>query len=304
MNLALSRVHFYFRKQVRNQELLHSKILMHLSPTVSQAPWSLAGKTAVVTGGSRGIGRAIAIHLARKGVRKLAITYVRDLASAESSLAECHKEGIELGIAIKADILNPSIGRDLITQVLVGLETSTIDILVNNAALLDPINTPSVENLTLENFQELMQANCFAPVTIINACMPHLPPSGGRVINISSAAAKTPNPGTIVTYGATKAALDSYTRSMAGLFAKDKLATFNTVCVGPTATDAFHAVRQCYPKEFIEELSKAVSAAHRVGLPEDIAYIVGFLASEESRWMNGACVSANGGLREVLPALS
>lgn len=91
---------------------------------------------------------------------------------------------------------------------------------------------------------------------------------------------------------------------MAGLFAKDKAATFNTVCVGPTATDSYLAVCQLYPKEYIDELAKGFSAAHRVGLPEDIAYIVGFLASEESRWINGACVSANGGLREVLPALS
>lgn len=251
-----------------------------------------------------GIGRAIAIHLARKGVRKLAITYVRDLASAESALEEIRKEGIETAIAIQADILNASVGRDLITQALVGLETSTIDILVNNAALLDPINTPSVEDVTLENFQELMQANCFAPVSIINACMPHLPPSGGRIINISSVASKTPNPGTIVTYGASKAALDSYTRSMAALFAKDKTATFNTVCVGPTVTDSFRAVSQLYPGEFIKEVAKGFTAADRVGVPEDIAYIVGFLASEEGRWMNGACVSANGGLREALPALS
>ncbi|GKZ51319.1 hypothetical protein AbraIFM66951_005466, partial [Aspergillus brasiliensis] len=254
----------------------------------SQAPWSLTGKTAVVTGGSRGIGRAVAIYLARKGLRKIAITYVRDVASAESALEECRKEGIEAGVAIQADILNSSVGKDLITQALVGLQTSTIDILVNNAALY-PANPLSVENLTLEDFQELMQANCFAPVSITNACMPYLPASGGRVINISSVVARTPNPGTLVAYGASKAALDSYTRSMAGLFAKDKTATFNTVCVGPTATEAFHAASQSHSKEYIEELSQAVSAAHRVGLPEDIAYVVGFLASEESRWMNGAC---------------
>lgn len=181
---------------------------------MTQDSSSLAGKTALVTGGSRGIGRAIAIQFARKGLRKLAITYVRDLESANSALKECRKEGVETAIAIKADLLNPSVGKHLITQASAGLQTSTIDILVNNAAMLDPATSPSVENLTLEHFQEQMQANCFAPVAITNACMSHLPPSGGRVINISSVAARTANPGNVATYGASKAALDSYTRSM------------------------------------------------------------------------------------------
>ncbi|KAL2816630.1 hypothetical protein BDW59DRAFT_175740 [Aspergillus cavernicola] len=210
-------------------------------PGLSAAAWSLAGKTDVITGGSRGIGSAIAIHLASKGLSKLAITYVGNLASAESTLEECRKNGIERGIAIQADILDPSIGPDLIQQVLTGLETPTIDILVNNAAYLDPTEASSVEESTLNVFQK---------------------------------------------------------------FAKEKAATFNTVCVGPTVTDGFKAVGKLYPDGFMEELAKEFTAAHRVGTPEDIAYIVGFLACEEARWVNGACMSANGGFCDVLPALS
>ncbi|CBF82269.1 hypothetical protein AN9232.2 [Aspergillus nidulans FGSC A4] len=271
---------------------------------MTQAPWSLARKTAIVTGGSRGIGRAIAIHLTCKGLSKLAITYISNLAAAESTLDECRKNGLGMGIAIKADLLDPNIGHGLVQQALAGLETPTIDILVNNAAYLDPSEAASVEELTLPVFQKVMQANAFAPISIISATMPHLPVSGGRVINISSAAAKLANPGPVMTYGASKAALDSFTRSLAAEFATDKAATFNTVCVGPTVTDGFHVVGKLYPEGFMEELAKAFTAAQRVGMPQDIAFIVGFLAGEEARWVNGACMSANGGFREVLPALS
>lgn len=270
---------------------------------IAPPSWSLASKSAIVTGGSRGIGRAIAIHLARKGLSKLAVTYVGNVASAESTLHDCRKLGVEKAIAIQANLLDPSIGTNLIAQVLGGLDTSTIDILVNNAAVVTPDKTEPVTETTLGTFLEMMQGNVFAPISIINACMPHLPASCGRVINISSTAAKMANPDPIMTYGASKAALDSYTRSLAGLFAKEKGATFNGVCVGPTATDALNAASQTFSSEFLEDLTKGISAAHRVGVPEDIAYIVGFLASEEARWVNGACVSANGGYRDLLPVL-
>ncbi|KAH8654163.1 gluconate 5-dehydrogenase [Ilyonectria robusta] len=249
-----------------------------LSP---QEPWSLAGKTAIVTGGSRGIGRAIALHFARKGLSNIAITYVANRNAAEATLDECRKLGIKHSIAIQADALDPDFGTKIIPEVLRGLKTTTIDILINNAVLADPSAAKPIKETTLKNFLEIMQANVYAPVSLTTALMPHLPTYRGRIVNISSCASKQANSDPIITYGASKATLDSFMRSFADNFAKEKGATFNSV---------------------IEQL-RETSAADRIGVPEDIAYIVGFLASEESRWINGAAVSANRGNRKVLAAL-
>ncbi|KAH8663896.1 hypothetical protein BGZ61DRAFT_367562 [Ilyonectria robusta] len=263
----------------------------------------IGGKTAIVTGGSRGIGRAIALHFARKGLSNIAITYVANRNAAEATLDECRKLGIKHSIAIHADALDPDFGTKIIPQVLQGLKTTTIDILINNAVLADPSAAKPIKETTLKNFLEIMQANVYAPVSLTTALMPHLPTYGGRVVNISSCASKWANSDPIITYGASKATLDSFMRSFADNFAKEKGATFNSVIVGLTATDAWKQNQHLLGPDFLKEQLRETSAADRIGVPEDIAYIVGFLASEESRWVNGAAVSANGGNRKVLAAL-
>ncbi|OLN90339.1 3-oxoacyl-[acyl-carrier-protein] reductase 12 [Colletotrichum chlorophyti] len=260
---------------------------------------SLSGKTAIVTGGSRGIGRAIAIHFARKGITNLAITYVSNKAAAEYTLEQTRTLGVKQAIAIQADATDPTLAPRLIKEVLSGLNTTTIDILVNNAVLTDISKTSDVSKLAVEAFSETMIANVFSPVTLTTAFMEHAPKYGGRVINISSVASKTGNSNPIITYGASKAALDSFTRSFAETFSSDRSITFNSVAVGPTETDALAAARATIP-EIIDKQKDYSTAAPRLGEPEDVAYIVGFLASEEGRWVNGAAVSANGGHRQTL----
>ncbi|UPK95716.1 hypothetical protein LCI18_006651 [Fusarium solani-melongenae] len=245
------------------------------APPSPEEPWSLASKTAIVTGGSRGIGEAIAVHLARKGVTKLAITYATNLKAA---------------IAIQVDALDPTFGSKIIVQVLEGLDTKVIDILVNNAVLADPAKILPVKDTTLENFLELMHGNVYAPLSLTTQLLPHLPTYGG-------------NPDPTMTFGATKAALQAYTRSFADSFGKTRQATFNSVVVGLTATDTIKASQELMPAGFIDGQIRDTTAAERIGVPEDIAYIVGFLSSEEGRWVNGAAISANGGNRLLMPAL-
>src|SRR5271154_1119067 len=145
---------------------------------------SLAGKYAVVTGGSRGIGAGIAIQFAKKGAKGVAITYIENTAAAEKTAAEIEKFG-EKALIIQADISSNSIGETVIQGALKGFGSGILDIVVNNAAFLDLTKWETFMKITSANFQNMFQCNVLAPVKIIQAVMPHLPERGGRIINIS-----------------------------------------------------------------------------------------------------------------------
>ncbi|CCT65215.1 related to DAL5-Allantoate and ureidosuccinate permease [Fusarium fujikuroi IMI 58289] len=264
---------------------------------------SLDGKTAIVTGGSRGIGQAISINLARKGLSKLAITYSSNIKAAEETLKICQELGVKQAVAIQADALDPEFGPKTVAQALERLDTTVINILVNNAVLADHTKVLSIKDTTLNIFLEIMQANVYAPVSLTTSLLPHLPEYGGRVINISSVLAYQGNADPTVAYGASKTALQSYTRSFAENFSKYKNATFNSVVVGLTATDSIKASQHMMPPGFLDGQIRDTTAGNRIGVPDDIVYVVGFLAGEEGRWVNGAAVSANGGNRLLIPVL-
>lgn len=271
-----------------------------ISANLTQPSASLEGKSALVTGGGRGIGRAISLQLARKGITSLAITYVSSKSSADAVAAECLKLGAKKAIVIKADILNPNIGPDLIKAVLEGLDISILDIIVNNAAVLN--SEEPFQDLTVDEFGKLMQGNVFAPMSIVGAALPLLPSRNGRIINISSIVSRMGLPDPFMSYGASKAALDSFTRSLAVTFGASKLATFNSVSVGATKTEAMEKALSSMPDGFMEAQIENFSAEKRFGEPDDVAMIVAWLASEESRWINGASVQANGGNQYMLAA--
>lgn len=264
---------------------------------------SLQGKAALVTGGGRGIGRAISLQLVRKCITALAITYVGNKAAADETLAQCWELGAEKVVAIKADILDPAVGPKLIKDVLTGLKIEKLDIVVNNAAIIDlTLNEPFAET-TFEGFTRMMQGNCFAAVSIAAAALPHLPPRHGRIINISSIASRDAPPDPLMAYGASKAALESFTRSMAAAFGQKHLATFNSISTGPTKTEAMEKAIDGgrITEAFLEMHKSNTTAEYRFGEPQDVAMIVAWLASEEARWINGACVMANGGAKHMIP---
>lgn len=273
------------------------------SVSSSGQPWLLTGKTAVVTGGSRGIGRAIAIQFARKGLDKIAITYASNSEAAEATLDECRRLGVSKAIAIQAEVTNPQFGPLVVQKALQGLDTKTIDILVNNACVGGMKYYVPVHETTPDIFLHLMHGNVYSAMSLTRECMAHFPTRGGRAINISSAASRLANPSPTFVHGAAKAALESITRSFAGAFGVATGATFTSVSVGTTDTDAFRAASDVVPAEYLEAMMNQATAEKRLGTVEDIAYIVGFLASEEARWVQGASISANGGMKEVLAAL-
>ena len=267
----------------------------------SSSPSSLAGKSALVTGGSRGIGAAIAVQFAKKGIIALAVTYANSKEAAETVLKECRAFGVAKTVAVHASLLDPEIGANLIPKVLAGLETKTLDIVVNNAFVSDFANLQPFESITLDAFSKQMNGNVFGMISVVQAALPHLPSKGGRIINTSSMASKIGNSDPVVVYGAAKAAVDSVTRSLAVIYGAKTGATFNSVSVGATLTDATKAMAMSEGGQgIVDDIVAEVSAEKRMALPEDIAMIFGFLASEESRWINGACVPANGGAKSML----
>ncbi|OQV09993.1 hypothetical protein CLAIMM_14057 [Cladophialophora immunda] len=260
-------------------------------------PAPLAGKVALVTGGSRGIGRGIAVHFAAKGISRIAITYAGNSAAAEETLAAIGKINPDItATAIQADVLSPTFASDLVPRVLEDLSTQSIDIIVCNAAYVNPSIVAPIATATKELFDNLMTGNAWAPVQLCLTALPCIP-RGGRVIMIGSTASKAPNADPAVCYGASKAALDSFTRSLALIFSAQHGITINSVSVGPVMTDLLKIplAQGILPDGYIPQLMSRNTAEKRMGEIDDISGIVGFLASEESKWINGNNVPANGG---------
>lgn len=252
---------------------------------------SLVGKTAIVTGSARGIGSAIALSLASRGAN-IAITYTSDSSTVKAQ--EIADKAVALGrkaTLIKCDLAREDCGTVVVNEALKGLGVQKIDILINNAALPNPGGPHSVEDgFSPADFDTLFHVNVRAPALLLQALLPHLVEKGGRIINITSLAARANYPNYQL-YAASKGALDSLTRSWAKeIPLKYGGCTVNSVIVGPTATaDA--------PDSPARQGAKALMTVEkRLGRMDDVAEVVGFLASEGSRWVNGDHIGANGGI--------
>src|ERR1700761_4932185 len=125
-----------------------------MAPPNTSDPSSLAGKTALITGGSRGIGAGIAFQFAKKGITGVAVTYANSAQAAEEVLAKCRALGVQRTVAIHADLLDAQVGPTVIPQVLAGLEAKTLDIVVNNAAVVDFTLMEPFEGITLNAFSK------------------------------------------------------------------------------------------------------------------------------------------------------
>lgn len=243
----------------------------------------LAGKTALVTGGSRGIGKAIVWALAREGA-KVAFVYHSNRDAADKLVADLALDQHE-AFGIQADVKSKAAADAAIEQVLE--KWGQIDILVNNAGV---IRDGLLATMSSENWQEVIDTNL---TSVFNFCQaitrPMMSARKGRIINISSVAAEFGNPGQ-ANYAASKGGIDGFTRCLATELARRGI-TVNSVAPGFIETDMTEAVRNA-----AGDMIQKKIPCRRLGKPEDVANAVVFLASDESSYVTGQILRVDGGL--------
>ncbi len=241
---------------------------------------TLINKTALVTGGSRGIGAGIVKRLASEGAN-VAFTYVFDKEKAEELVKEIEKTG-KKALAIEANNQNP---EEVIAAVEKTVATfGQLDILVNNAGI--GIVAP-IEEFTLENFDKTMDINVRAVFVAIKAAVKHMK-KGSRIINIGSINAdRIPFQGGGV-YAMSKAAIQGLTRGLARDFGPLGI-TINNIQPGPINTEM-----NPEEGEFADYLKTHISVG-RYGQPQEIASLVSYLSGPETSYINGASLNIDGG---------
>ena len=244
---------------------------------------SLAGRTALVTGGSRGIGRAIVRGLAEDGAR-VAFVYQSSTEAAEELVAELEQNGHE-AVAFQADVREKASADDIVEQLLARWEK--IDILVNNAGV---IRDGLFATMDEDQWKDVVETNLNSVYNFSHAVTrPMMSARWGRMINMSSVAASVGNPGQ-TNYAASKAGIIGFTRCLAAELARRGI-TVNAVAPGFIETDMTAAVRNA-----AGETIKKHIPARRLGQPEDIAHAVRFLAGEETSYITGQVLTVDGGL--------
>ena len=240
----------------------------------------LDGKAALVTGGGRGIGAAIAVRLAADGADG-AITYATRADRAEAVVKEIGTYG-RRGLAIRADSADPAAVTAAVDRV--AAEFGRLDVLVNNAG---DYTIGPIEELTVEQFDRAMAVNVRAPFVAAQSAARHLR-AGGRIISIgSNVAVRVPFPG-FALYATGKSALDGLTRSLSRELGPRQI-TVNLVNPGPTDTELNPADGPA------AGVVRGFTALDAYADPADIAAAVAFLARPDSRYLTGATVAVDGG---------
>jgi NAD(P)-dependent dehydrogenase (short-subunit alcohol dehydrogenase family) len=245
-------------------------------------------KIAIITGGSRGIGKSIALQVARRGVGVI-LTYNGHREGGEAVAAEINHSGGK-AVALRLDSANSASFDDFATQVSRTLEKewnrADFDYLVNNAGIAQ---RSLIKDTTEEIFDRLVAVNFKGPFFLTKKLLP-LMVDGGHIINISSALARVTFPGVAV-YGSLKAGLEAMTRYFAKEFASRKIRV-NTVAPGAIDTEFGGGKGDENARKHIAE----VTALGRLGEAEDIGVFVAALLSEDSRFVNAQRVEVSGGI--------
>jgi 3-oxoacyl-[acyl-carrier protein] reductase len=240
----------------------------------------LSGKRALVIGGSRGIGAAIALALAENGA-DVAFTYQRSAEKSDAVVKSIENMG-RRAVAIQADSAAPEAIMRSVSQAVSVL--GGLDILVNSAAIG---HTGTIAEIDVNDYQAVMDVNVRAPVLFATAVIPHLT-KGGRIITIGSALGeRVPFPG-ITVYAMSKAALTSFTRGLSRELGPSGI-TVNLVQPGATNTDANPADGEA------ADFQRSLTSLGRYAEPREIANAVVFLASPAASMITGSILTADGG---------
>ncbi len=243
---------------------------------------NLSGKTALVTGSSRGIGRASALALAQGGAQVL-VHYGRGKAEAEGVAAQIRNAGGRAEV-VASDLAAPDGAHNLARQVR-GIVGDRLDILVVNAGVAKSAN---IEDTTVEDFDRLFAVNVRAPFFLVQQTLPILG-KGSSIVFVSSLAAHAVV-GTIAAYAATKGAIDTLVKHFAAALGPRGIRV-NAVAPGVVDTDMSNFIKT----EAGQKYTLAMQAIQRLARPEDIGPVVAFLASDDARWITGDTVRVDGG---------
>lgn len=245
---------------------------------------ALENKIALVTGASKGIGAAIAIAFATAGAR-VVVNYRQDEPGAADVVSDILSLGSE-AVAVQADISQPrEVERLFATTV---AEFGAPDIVVNNAG---SFHHGDFAALTLEVMRQQIDVNLLGTMLVCQQAIHHFPPHGGSIINLSALNSKNSTPGSVL-WAATKGAIDTLTQGLARELGAKNIRV-NALAPGMILTEGLLAAKKISPQLKAQLL--AATPLGRFGLPEDVAQVALFLASEESAYVSGERVMISGG---------
>ncbi|SEP62013.1 NAD(P)-dependent dehydrogenase, short-chain alcohol dehydrogenase family [Devosia sp. YR412] len=253
---------------------------------------TLSNKVALITGSSRGIGRATALAFAREGAALIGVHYASNAEAAQATVRDVEAFGTK-AVAIQADLRRGKTATDLIWEQFKPAAVSAIgeeklDILVNNAGIAPGLTLDQVDEAL---FDDLMAINLKAPFFMIQTLASAIR-DNGRIINVSTAftrVAATSDP----VYAASKGAIETLTLALAPQFGARGI-TVNAIMPGATETD-MNADKLAIPG--VRAMFEAASAFGRVGQADDVAGIIAMLVSEQAHWTTGQTIDASGGTR-------
>lgn len=244
----------------------------------------LAGKVAVVTGASKGIGASIAKYLAAEGA-SVVVNYASSKTGADQVVSDINRNGGK-AVAVKADMAKKSDIDNLFTEAKKAF--GQLDILVNNAGIYE---FAPLENITEEHFHKQFNVNVLGLILASQAAAKQFGPAGGNIVNISSIVSTLGIPGAAV-YSATKGAVDAATRALAKELGPRQIRV-NAINPGMVVTEGFQSAG--FAESDMAKQVQAQTPLGRIGQPQDIAAAAVFLASPDSGWLTGETLVIAGG---------
>ena len=246
----------------------------------------LAGKVAIVTGASKGIGASIAKHLGAEGA-SVVVNYSSSKAGADKVVSEITAQGGK-AVAVQGNVSQKADIERLFAETKKAF--GQLDILVNNAGIYE---FSPIEQVTAEHFHKQFDLNVLGLLLATQEALKYFGPAGGSIINLSSLVSTKGIPNASV-YSATKGAVDALTRSLAGELGARKIRV-NAVRPGMVETEGVHAAG--FSEGDFRKQIEAETPLGRIGQPQDIGTAVAFLASSDASWITGETLLIAGGLR-------